>query len=547
MPVVLTAGTKAELGGTGAQNTNLTPALPISYPGNKLILQVDVRGTATVSCSTPSGWTLIQNDMHVSNGIGQWLFETDHGAAAPSVDWNAPDGVNTAALARIYCVANVKQGTPWYTLGNTTQGSASATLSLPSLTTTLPQCLGLAFNAVGDDPPLAETAGSWIEDFEEVTTLLGNDAAIQAQSTVISTPTTISGGTMSLSPASPWVSRTLAVQPLEADRGEVPYTVNASPRPQVMYDLDIDSDIDDVADLVCMLNLEHLGQLDIVAGIVTSAQIRAAPTMKAITNYYGRTTLPIGANTNSQGSFASLYNDQTQAAFPVPGFAQASDFPTALTVQRQALAAAADNSIEYFVTCTLDSIRALLESPADGISPLTGQQLVAQKMRSLWIVAGIWPQGAATTDLGGTSARAANSNFVLTNWPAAQAPILFLNMPDATTIETGENVMVAMPASNPARFAWITYFGNANAINKRSGWSQQMALTIARGPWPNAITGTNYHRILGRRGKAAVHPTAGTTTWDFDTVGNHGFLRRLSSRATFVSTINGLLLDPSVW
>ena len=550
MPAILAAGTKAELGSTGSQNTNLAPALPLSFPGCKLILHVIIAASPTVSCATPAGWELVANDMLSGNGAGHWIFAADHGAAAPSVDWNAPDGANTRALARILSIVNVKPGTPWHTLGNTAQALTSGTVTIASLTTTLVQCLGLAFNSITDDPVMidatGETGGDWTEIIEEVTTTLGNDAAIQVQSALLPTPTTISGGTFAITPSTNWISRTLGVHPLEDVRGEIVYTVNTAPRPQVLYDLDIDSDIDDVADLVFMLNLEHLGELDIRAAVVTSAQVRAAPTMKAITNYYGRTGLVIGANTNSQGAFASLYNDQTQAAHPVPGFATAADFPAALTVLRQTLAGAADNSIEYLTTGSLDSVKLLLDSPGDGISPLTGVQLVAQKVRNFWCVAGVWPQGAASSDFGATSARAAISNAVLAAWPST-VPIIFNNLTESGLVVTGANVMVALNAANPARTAWVTFFGNITASNSRSGWAQYSMLGLARGVWPNSITGTNYLRMLGRSGKGSVHATTGVTNWDFGTAGNHGYLRRTTTLPTFVTAINTKLLDPSVW
>ena len=52
----------------------------------------------------------------------------------------------------------------------------------------------------------------------------------------------------------------------------------------------------------------------------------------------------------------------------------------ALPVLRRTLAAADDHSISYVSVGFLHNLAELLASPADTISPLTGQQLVEQKV-----------------------------------------------------------------------------------------------------------------------------------------------------------------------
>lgn len=547
-PSVLAAGTVSELGGTGSQNTDLTPGLPISYPGCKLILQVLLRSSPTVSCATPTNWTLITEDRHSAGGFGQWLFWAAHGESAPSVNWNAPDLTTTAAMARIYSIVNVDQSSYWYDLGTLTQATASSTLTMGSLTTRAAARLALGFQITTAQStmtePAGETGGEWFEEFDALTTL-GSDGTIQLQSSLMPAAGTISGGTFALGISTNWMSRILGILPLADKRTEIAYTVNTSPRPQVILDSDIDSDVDDVVDLVFMLNLEAAGEVDIVSAVVTSAQIHAAPTMKAICNYYNRSALVIGANTSSQGASASLYNDEVAVEHPVIGFEEAADFPAAVTVIRQTLADADDKSIEYLSTGSLDTIKLLLESTGDGISPLSGIELVRRKIRYYWCVAGAWPQGAATTDFGGTGPRAVVSDAVLQNWPAVDTPIIFINLPDAGLVLTGANVMVALEVANPARFAWVSYHGNENAGNTRGAWSQVAILGLVRGVAPHSTTGTDWWRMLGRRGLASVNTTTGVTQWDFDTEGGHGWMRRRQPVATFVSTINALIQEPA--
>lgn len=323
----------------------------------------------------------------------------------------------------------------------------------------------------------------------------------------------------------------------------IAYTV-PSPRPQVFYDFDMDSDVDDVVDAVTLLSLERRREIDIVGAVSTSADAKSAPCWLAIANYYGRATIPTGVNTSAPGSSTSglpwhVFTTGTAATYAVPGKTDAANFDTYLTTQRSVLAAAADNSIEYITTGDLSSVKGLLDSSADGYSALNGVALVALKVRHLWIVGGYWPSGAAVSDVGGAPSV---SNSVLTTWPTT-VPIIFENIHDGDTVYSGENVMVALSSSNPARAAWELFWESGSASNKREAWSQLAILSIARGVYPNSL-GTDYNGLLGGAGTGAVNASTGVTSWDYTTQSNHGFMYKILADASFTTAINALLIEP---
>lgn len=320
------------------------------------------------------------------------------------------------------------------------------------------------------------------------------------------------------------------------------YVVNTSPRPQVFYDFDMDSDIDDVADAVLLLNLEHQGKLDIVGSVATSAN-QAAPTWRAIANYYGRAAIPVGINTNSVGSSGDLYDSNIATNYGVAGFTNYTQFPNYITVQRQILASAAGNSIEYITTGDLSSVQGLLQSSADGYSASNGVALVAQKIRNLWCVAGNWPNSGPASDLGSTPSRAVVSNFVITNWPTS-VPIIFVNLLDGDAVMTGATVMEAMNSANPARVAWELFFGNSNPANSQSGWSQIGLIAMVDGIYPNG--GFMYMRTVGP-GTAHCDPATGNTSFNTGLNSNHFYTVRMTDASTFSSLINSNLKDPSAW
>lgn len=313
----------------------------------------------------------------------------------------------------------------------------------------------------------------------------------------------------------------------------------SSPRPKVIIDADIDSDIDDVVDEVTLLNLEHRGELDIVGAIISSANAKAAPTWLAIANYYGRGSIPIGVNTSAPGASTSAYDSTIASTYGVAGKTDASNFPTATSTQRQLLAAAADHSIDYLTTGDLSSVQALLQTTADQYSSLSGVDLVAQKVHSLWIVGGNWPSGPAVSDFGVYTGTPTISNYVLTHWPTS-VPILLDSISDGNAVPTGQNVMIGMSTNNPARAAWAAYFGNTSTSNTRPGWSQIALLAMARG------FGT-YMTIAGGNGTASINTSTGITSWTQTTNSNQSYLGKVMSDAGLTSAINALLLDPSAW
>jgi len=321
---------------------------------------------------------------------------------------------------------------------------------------------------------------------------------------------------------------------------------SVTPTPKIFYDLDIDSDIDDVVDVLVALNLENAGELELIAAVVTATGVKAAACLYAILNYYGRTDLPIGVNTDAVGFENDLYNSAVVTAYGVTGKLTSTDFESYLITQRRELSAQSDASVEYITTGDLSSVKGLIDSTADGYSALSGIDLIKAKIKHLWIVGGNWPRGAAISDFGGTAPRAVISDYVLNNWPS-EVPIIFIPINEGNSVEVGENVMEALNASNPAKLAWESYFGNSLPTNTRPGWSQIAFLAIARGLYNQQTTATKYAGIVGHKGTASINTTTGVTAWDPNVNGGHNYLWKIETDANFITKINELIKDATEW
>lgn len=325
------------------------------------------------------------------------------------------------------------------------------------------------------------------------------------------------------------------------------YTVSTSPRPQVFYDLDFDSDCDDIVDTLLLFNLEHLSNLDLIGVVLSSQNQWAAPAWKALANYYGRTNLTIGVNTNAAGNATSLFDFTTSTNFPVAGFTNASQFPNFLPVQRSVLAAASDHSVEYLVTGSLSSVASLLKSSADTNSPLSGIDLFKAKVAHLWVCGGYWPYGQAISDFGETGYN--DSAYVLTNWPPS-VPMLLDDLHQGATVYTGATVMEGLNASNPARYAWEKFWGNTSATNKQSGWSQVAIMPLCFGFSGNSTTSTNYSRMSGYGGTAYIilgGGSNGSTYWKTFPNSNQNFFTKVLDDSSYATAINNLIIDKQSW
>jgi hypothetical protein len=316
----------------------------------------------------------------------------------------------------------------------------------------------------------------------------------------------------------------------------------SSPRPQVLWDKDFESDSGDCGSAVVMFNLEHQGRIDIKAIAITSANVKAIGAFYAGQSWYGRTAIPIGYNTaNAPGSSTSnnSWVDTVLTNCGIPGKTATSDFTTAVAVFRQAMVDAADHSLDWMVEGDLGTVQAVLQSAGDGISALTGPQLVALKVKSLWAIAGNWPFGPSVSDFGATAARAACSAYVLANWPTS-VPIILDSISNGDTYVYGENVMVAMPSGNPFRVGWVTDHFGADPAGTKGAWEPTTILSLTDGI-------DTWCKIEPGFGTASVNSTTGVTSFSLASNSNHNCLRKVQSDAALKAAYNALIKDPSVW
>src|SRR5215469_8729524 len=310
---------------------------------------------------------------------------------------------------------------------------------------------------------------------------------------------------------------------------------NPVPPVNIIIDSDMAPSVDDVGDHAVMWALANRGEVNVLAEVCSSANDFSAPLMHAIATYYGHPNVLIGAHKGStptlENSATSNYTQQMVAQFGIPGDTRAN-YPDAVTVYRQALAGAPDHSVYIVANGFWQPLQALLQSPPDSISSLTGIQLVAQKVVRLVPGAGFFPSGNEHN----MRVDADAASFVYANWPAP-AQIVNVGVESSQDVNTGPDFSSAT-TTDPIKAAYI----QANGGNPVPGFGQLPLLYAVRG------LGTNF-TVPGLNGQTTIEnfsqPTPGQNNWFSTPQVGHSYLAKQATAAQLEAVLNPLLQSSS--
>ena len=306
----------------------------------------------------------------------------------------------------------------------------------------------------------------------------------------------------------------------------------------VILDSDMSANADDTGDHAMLWALAARGEVNVLALIVSSTNEYSAPCARAIATYYGHPNVPIGANqgsipNNYKASF-SYYTQQVAAQFGTPGESRAN-YPDAVTVYRQALAGAADHSVVIVAGGYYRPLVQLLQSGPDAISPLTGMQLVARKVKRLVPVGGRFPD-SFDNDHGNLSVDSDSASYLAANWPA---DLVWMPDDQVWDVITGPAAN-ADPAVNPVKLAYNLYcWDGLYCDNVTPAWTQVGLLYAIRGG-----IGTNFG-VGGQDGSTVVWDNStsipGRSVWSQTPDHNQAYLLKIVPGAVMSPVINALV------
>jgi inosine-uridine nucleoside N-ribohydrolase len=194
---------------------------------------------------------------------------------------------------------------------------------------------------------------------------------------------------------------------------------------RVIFDTDMGNDVDDALALAILHALETRGESKLLAVTITKDNPYAAAFVDLMDTFYRRGEIPIGMVKNGKTPDDSpmihvpCERKNPDGSYVYPRRMALGASPDAVVILRQVLAREQDASVVIVQVGFSTNLARLLDSGPDTISPLSGAQLAAKKVRLVVAMAGHFPPGQpefnVATDI-------PSAQKVVDEWPS---PMIF--------------------------------------------------------------------------------------------------------------------------
>lgn len=268
-------------------------------------------------------------------------------------------------------------------------------------------------------------------------------------------------------------------------------------------------DYDDVGAIALLHAYADQGHAEILATVASTKYEGVAAVLNVLNTYFKRPDIPIGVPKGDAittrdfqhwtDSLIANYSHQIRAN---------NEVPDAVALYRRILAKQPDHSVTIITVGFLTNIAALLQSPPDDFSNLSGKELVGKKVQKLVSMAGKFPSGREFNVH--EDVRAAQ--YVVTHWPR---PILFSGFEIGEKIKTGLPLIKNTDIQNsPVKDAYAISIPLSEGDRKgRMSWDQTAVLVAVKGHAP-------FYKLA--QGSMTVDDE-GSNDWDFQGE-NHFYL-----------------------
>jgi len=309
------------------------------------------------------------------------------------------------------------------------------------------------------------------------------------------------------------------------------------PIPKILFDTDIGGDCDDAGALAMLHRLCDRGECELLAVTACYASPYVAGCIDAINRYYGR-EVPVGILHGKPSAEPGVYSrglcEEFENRYPPE---DADAVPDTVSVMRTVLAASDDHSVTLAATGSMASLAALLQSQADGISPLDGRALIAKKALRTVVMGGrfysTWPMpvviGAdfTVTWEWNIHADVPAAQIMCRDWPGE---LVFSSYEIGLFCVTMKGYAQTAPKEDPVRRAYELH--PCGREHGRESWDHTALLYAVRpdaGYW-------NLHP----HGRVTVDDE-GVTSWHAEEGGQQTYLLPREDYDVIRDTINGLV------
>lgn len=223
----------------------------------------------------------------------------------------------------------------------------------------------------------------------------------------------------------------------------------------LLVDTDICAAVDDVAALAMANAMHTRGEVRLLGVMVNTRGDAGAAAVDVVNTYYGHPDIPIGALQPTDASiceeYAHDYVGRLVERFPhdLRGGSSASN---AVRLYRQLLAREKKGSVVIVSLGAATNLAALLDSGPDAFSPLSGAELVRDKVARTVLMGGQYPRSDAPEF--NFLLDPAGARRVMRDWPA---PLVLSG--GETFVKIGKRVSTLGPADSPVRATFEIGFG----------------------------------------------------------------------------------------
>ena len=293
----------------------------------------------------------------------------------------------------------------------------------------------------------------------------------------------------------------------------------AAPIP-ILHGTDWWTDCDDVAALRLLLRAHRAGLIRLLGIGIDSVMEFSAPSVSAFCTDEGL-EIPIGIDPAAVRDGRNCRYQAVLAGFPHRVESNAA-CPDAVALYRGALAALPGKAVITEVGFPTILSR-LLKSPPDGLSPLTGTELVREKVERMVLMAGKWdvPRGCEY-NLSAYPACAEAGAYLCENSPV---PITFLGFECGVEVISGDRL--------PHTDLLYRAFEAHGSAKGRCSWDPLTVLAAIVGDMRRA----GYETV---RGFARVDPQTGENSFTEAPDGPHAYLVPLHGPQWYADRLNAL-------
>ena len=291
----------------------------------------------------------------------------------------------------------------------------------------------------------------------------------------------------------------------------------------VILDTDWGGDVDDAIAARLLCNAHKKGMIEFIGCIIDAATPESVRSLDAFLLSSGL-DLPIGIDREAT-DFIEHGRYQKHLLDTLPSKYKSEDEAEDGVRQYRKLLAASPEKVHIVAIGFTQVLANLLQSPPDEISPLSGTELVLEKVAHLWDMGGRWDGNGNLEYNFNLRKRAADgAHRLCAQWPT---PITFLGYEIGCTVFTGNK----LPDEDPLKQA-IFHHGSADKGN--ASWDPMMALLCVNGN----LDESGYDCVYGH---AYADAETGACAFTPDPAGPHRYLIKKNPDSWYEDTVNAWL------